>query len=612
MLFSDKRRDRPGRQRFPKQFLNFRQSTLVGIAHQRPRPPRRPGAAHTANAVHVVLSVNRQVHHHHIPKAGNVHAARRDIGCHQQLHFLPAECVHRRRPLSRRHPPVRRCRRMALHRDVFDKLLNRLLRRDKDQSLPDVAFGQHQIQHLKFVLVTVAEDQVVHDRIRNGVRFSQTNVRGVLCDGQRQLPHAFGQGRGVEARLPLGATGARNSLNLLAKANVQHAIRFINDQGFQPKHCHAVGIQMVDQTPGRRNHQIERPLQGFVLSGIGLTAQHPHSPHLLARKNIARHIPQLLTQLSGGRQDNRARTGARALGRQRQAREQRQQKGQRLSRPRRGRGNHVATPHKRRDGFALNVGWGVQRQPGHGVKGTHVQTQRLKLGQGVVFFEGKFGGFCAHFNTIALVERFKRRKKNAFAVHAARRCGTMCRLDEAGESFNGDGTDMKELISRRRVFELGAGATLTVSLIGCETATDLLNLAQPTMRVQDIALKSVGLNQQTVGIDTAINNPNPLSLLINQLAMNFNLAGKDLGTATLGSPVELGANRETSVGLDYSTNLIELLGNGLSDLQVSGTGGIPYELAGNANLSRFNLPVPLKYQGSVNLNDLAPMLGIFG
>lgn len=188
----------------------------------------------------------------------------------------------------------------------------------------------------------------------------------------------------------------------------------------------------------------------------------------------------------------------------------------------------------------------------------------------------------------------------------------MCRLDEAGESFNGDGTDMKELISRRRVFELGAGATLTVSLIGCETATDLLNLAQPTMRVQDIALKSVGLHQQTVGIDTAINNPNPLSLVINQLAMNFNLAGKDLGTATLGSPVELGANRETSVGLDYSTNLIELLGNGLSDLQVSGTGGIPYELAGNANLSRFNLPVPLKYQGSVDLNDLAPMLGIFG
>lgn len=171
---------------------------------------------------------------------------------------------------------------------------------------------------------------------------------------------------------------------------------------------------------------------------------------------------------------------------------------------------------------------------------------------------------------------------------------------------------MTSLISRRRVFELGAGATLTVSIVGCDSAAGLFDLAKPTMRVNDVALKSIGLGRQTVGIDAAINNPNPLNLLVNQLAMNFNLVGKDLGTASLGSPVELGANRETNVGLDYSTNLVQLLGAGLSDIQVTGDGGIPYELAGNANISRFNLPVPLRYSGAVNLNDLAPMLGIFG
>lgn len=153
---------------------------------------------------------------------------------------------------------------------------------------------------------------------------------------------------------------------------------------------------------------------------------------------------------------------------------------------------------------------------------------------------------------------------------------------------------------------------MTVSLVGCDTAVDLLNLAQPTMRVRDLALKSVGLNRQTIGIDAAIQNPNPLSLLVNQLAMNFNFAGKDLGTASLSNPIELRAGDETSVGLDYSTNLMELLGSGLNDVQVSGTGGVPYELAGNANISRFNLPVPLRYQGSVSLSDFAPMLGLFG
>jgi len=171
---------------------------------------------------------------------------------------------------------------------------------------------------------------------------------------------------------------------------------------------------------------------------------------------------------------------------------------------------------------------------------------------------------------------------------------------------------MTERMTRRRVFQLGAGATLTVSLVGCDTAADLLNLAQPTMRVRDLALKSVGLNRQTIGIDAAIQNPNPLSLLVNQLAMNFNFAGKDLGTASLSNPIELRAGDETSVGLDYSTNLMELLGSGLHDVQVSGTGGVSYELAGNANISRFNLPVPLRYQGSVSLSDFAPMLGLFG
>ena len=97
------------------------------------------------------------------------------------------------------------------------------------------------------------------------------------------------------------------------------------------------------------------------------------------------------------------------------------------------------------------------------------------------------------------------------------------------------------------------------------------------MRVRDLALKSVGLNRQTIGIDAAIQNPNPLSLLVNQLAMNFNFAGKDLGTASLSNPIELRAGDETSVGLDYSTNLMELLGSGLNDVQVSGTGGVDHK-----------------------------------
>ena len=171
---------------------------------------------------------------------------------------------------------------------------------------------------------------------------------------------------------------------------------------------------------------------------------------------------------------------------------------------------------------------------------------------------------------------------------------------------------MTELVSRRRIFELGAGATMTVSLIGCGGAAGLLDMAQPTMRVRDVALKSFGLNQQTIGVDAAIQNPNPLALLVNALSMNFNLAGKDVGTASIGNPVELAASAETPVGLEYSTNLMQLLGNGLRDIQLTPDGSVPYELAGSANLSRFNLPVPLRYRGDVGLQDLTPLMGLFG
>lgn len=168
------------------------------------------------------------------------------------------------------------------------------------------------------------------------------------------------------------------------------------------------------------------------------------------------------------------------------------------------------------------------------------------------------------------------------------------------------------LTTRRRVFELGAGATLSLTVLGCDAATSLFDLATPSLRVRDVALKSLGLGQQTLGIDAAIHNPNPLTLLINQLAMNLRLGGKDLGTASLGYPVELEASRETNIGLDYRTNLVELLGAGLRDVQISGSGGLPYELAGEANISRFNLPVPLRHSGSVELQDLAPLLRLFG
>ena len=380
MFFSNERRDWPRRQSFAQQLFDLGQAALVGVAHQGPGPTRRTSTTHTANAVDVVFSVDGQVHHDDVAQAGNVHATSSNVSRDQQLHLFPPKGVDRCRAFGGCHATVSRCGRVALYRNVFDQFFNRLLRGHKNQRLTHVALGQHQIKHFELVLVTVAEHEVVYDGFRDRIRFGQADVRGVFGDGQRQFANGLGQCCRVQTRLALAATGARNALNLLPEANVQHAIGLVDDQRFQPKHGHAVSIQMVDQAARGCDHQIQRTLQGFVLSRIGLPAEHSDSFHLLARENVPRDVPDLLTQLPRGGENDRTRPRSRTLGWQGQARKQRQQEGQSFTRPGGRSGNHVPTAHKRRNGFTLDVCGFLQLHPGHGVQRTHVQPQRFKLG----------------------------------------------------------------------------------------------------------------------------------------------------------------------------------------------------------------------------------------
>ena len=93
MFFSNQRWDGAGRQGFPEQFFDFRQAPLVRVAHQRPRPARRPSATNATDPVNIIFSMDRQVHHHDVAQARNIHAPRGNIRCHQQLHFLAAKGI---------------------------------------------------------------------------------------------------------------------------------------------------------------------------------------------------------------------------------------------------------------------------------------------------------------------------------------------------------------------------------------------------------------------------------------------------------------------------------------------------------------------------------------
>ena len=197
MFFGNQGRDWAGGQSLSQQLFNLGQAALVGIANQSPRPPRRTCTAHATDAVNVVFGMNGQIHHDNVAQTGNIHSSCSHVGRHQQLHLFPAKGIHRSGALCRGHATMGRCRGMALNRNMFDQFLNRFLGRNEHQRLPDVPFGEHQVQHLELVLMAVTENQIVHDRFRDRIRLSQTDVRGFLRNRCRQFPNTLRQGRRV-------------------------------------------------------------------------------------------------------------------------------------------------------------------------------------------------------------------------------------------------------------------------------------------------------------------------------------------------------------------------------------------------------------------------------
>ena len=119
MLLGYQRRNGAGSQSLTEQFFNLGKSAFIGIAHQGPRPTRRAGSTNTANAMDVVLGMDRQVHHDDVAQAGNIHTARGNVGRHQQLYLFPTKGIHGSRALRRGHAPMNRRSGMTLHGHVL-------------------------------------------------------------------------------------------------------------------------------------------------------------------------------------------------------------------------------------------------------------------------------------------------------------------------------------------------------------------------------------------------------------------------------------------------------------------------------------------------------------
>jgi hypothetical protein len=226
----------------------------------------------------------------------------------------------------------------------------------EDNGLLKFFMAQQVRQQRLLVIQMIAQEKPLADIGMGPGDGIDGNTLGILQQITGQGFH-FGmiqRGR-KQQRLAQAMIGRRIDLaQLFGKAQIQHAVGFIQHQHLETRQHQGTGVQMVRQTPGGGDNKVRIAPEHLFLVVEVLAALNKHTLELTARQQgsqLAIHLPG---QLPRGHQNEHARIPLGkgfALGDPLQGR---YQVGQRLAGPRLGGRNQVTIVERKRNRLLLN------------------------------------------------------------------------------------------------------------------------------------------------------------------------------------------------------------------------------------------------------------------
>ena len=143
------------------------------------------------------------------------------------------------------------------------------------------------------------------------------------------------------------------------------------------------------------------------------------------------------------------------------------------------------------------------------------------------------------------------------------------------------------------------GAAL-LAASGCALAT-LATATSPTVEVQEVELRGVGLLDQSLGVALCVTNPNDAELDFRRVTVGVDVAGTPLAESTSETQVRLAPRSSTLVPFAVSVTERNL---GRQLLGILRTGRVGYRLHGNVQLTGA-LAVTLPFSRGGRLDLLA-------
>ena len=153
---------------------------------------------------------------------------------------------------------------------------------------------------------------------------------------------------------------------------------------------------------------------------------------------------------------------------------------------------------------------------------------------------------------------------------------------------------------RPRTF-LSAAATL---LAGC-AALNMTKFQEPTIELQTIVVRGVGLTGGTLDLQLEVTNPNSVDIKGTKLELGLDVEGTHFGDVVLNDAFNLPKGQPTIVTVPMTFNWA---GVGAAARSALGYGTVKYAMKGTASLQTpWGVEkVPFSHDGSVALNQQRP------
>lgn len=153
-------------------------------------------------------------------------------------------------------------------------------------------------------------------------------------------------------------------------------------------------------------------------------------------------------------------------------------------------------------------------------------------------------------------------------------------------------------------FSKGVGLLGLLGVAGC-AALSMANFQEPTIELQTIIVRGIGLTGGTLDLQLEVTNPNSVDIKGTKLELGLDVEGAHLGDVVLDDAFNLPKGQPTTVIVPMTFNWA---GVGAAARSAFNYGTVKYDMKGTASLQTpWGVEkVPFSHNGSVALNQPRP------